>query len=274
MKPRPVGFLSLLICLFAACSAAHAQAGFNGQPFSISDLGIDMLPVQPGTFVMGISNPISSPTSPMLGNPPTQVTLTKGYWLGRTEVTQGQWMSVMGNNTSSKLFSQEGPNEPAEDMSWDAAMDFCKKLTTLEQGSGHIPAGYKYTLPSEAQWEYACRAGATGEFTGDVGAVAWYKTNAKYRPYPVGQKQPNAWGFYDMFGNVWEMCRDGWAAEYPGGNVTDPVITSTNDSHVIVGGSWPNTSDFCQYGVRMPFKYGLEQYNLGTVGFRVCLAPM
>jgi formylglycine-generating enzyme required for sulfatase activity len=158
------------------------------------------------------------------------VILTKGFWLGRTEVTQAQWVAVMGANPS----EDKGDNLPVTNVSWYAAMAFCKELTAREQAAGRLFDGYVYTLPSEAQWEYACRAGTTGAYAGDLNAMAWHILNSKDLN-PVGTKQANAWGFYDMHGNAWEWCRD-WFDDDLGRRVTDPTGPSTGDYRVNRGG--------------------------------------
>ena len=135
-----------------------------------------------------------------------QVTLTKGFWMAKTEVTQTQWKSVMGNNPS----YHEGDNLPVEQVSWEDCQEFCQKADLA--------------LPTEAEWEYACRAGTTGPYAGpgNLDRVGWYQGNSGNKTHPVGQKQPNAWGLYDMHGNVTEWCED-WYGFYPYDAVTNPV---------------------------------------------------
>jgi formylglycine-generating enzyme required for sulfatase activity len=193
------------------------------------------------------------------------VILTRPFWLGRTEVTQAQWQAIMGGNPS----NFKGEDLPVDNVSWDDAMEFCRKLTERERAAGHLPKGYAYTLPTEAQWEYACRAGTTGDHAGDLDVLAWYNRNSGGTPHPVGTKQVNEWGLYDMEGNVWELCAD-WLDDYPGGDVTNPKgpSWSLGDARVIRGGSWANSAlegahrDGNPTGDRSP-----------NLGFRLALAP-
>ena len=171
------------------------------------------------------------------------VTLTKPFYLGKYEVTQAQWQAVMGSNPS----NFKGDNLPVECISWHDAKEFCKKLNEIY--ADKLPAGYQFDLPTEAQWEYACRAGTTTalnngkDLTSDWGEcsnlneVAWYTKNSGGKTHEVGQKRANAWGLYDMHGNVWEWCRD-WYGAYPGISVTDPVGPSSGSDRVMRGGRW------------------------------------
>ena len=119
----------------------------------------------------------------------------------------------MGSNPS----RFKGSNLPVEQVSWNDAMVFCRKFTERERAAGRLPKGYVYTLPTEAQWEYARRAGTTGAYAGDLNAMGWHSGNAGKKTHSASQKQPNAWGLYDMHGNVWEWCSD-WYGDYPSGN--------------------------------------------------------
>ena len=239
----------------------------NGHAWTVPDLGLEMACIRPGTFTMG------SPSSEegRLGSegPQTRVTLTKGYWLGKTEVTQGQYEALMGSNPSK--FTNAGRNAPVEQVSWDYAMEFCRKLTEQERAAGRLPDGYAYTLPTEAQWEYACRAGTAGAYSG-IGyfdAMAWCDQNSGNTTHPVAQKQANAWGLYDMHGNVWEWCRD-WHGDYPGGDATDPAGPSSGSDRVNRGGGWSNAAQNCRSALRLWYAPGIRSDNLG---FRLALAP-
>ena len=155
----------------------------------------------------------------------TLVYLSHGYWMGKYEVTQGEYLSVMSNNPSS--FSGN-LNLPVENVSWYDATNYCAKLNARELAAGRLPGGWVYRLPTEAEWEYACRAGTTNQFYyGDdpsyirLSSYAWYTANSGNVTHVVGMKGPNRWGLYDMMGNVYEWCSD-WIGSLPGGNVTDP----------------------------------------------------
>jgi formylglycine-generating enzyme required for sulfatase activity len=178
-----------------------------------------------------------------------RVTLTKGFWLGKYEVTQGQWQAVMRNNPSS--FTNAGVNAPVEQVSWNDAMEFCAKLTVRELRVGRLPAGYEFSLPTEAQWEYACRAGACGAYggNGNLGSMGWYGDNSGSTTHPVGQKQANEWGLYDMHGNVWEWCYDRYDSSYPGGSVTDPTGSISGANRVCRGGGCDNDASDCRSAV-------------------------
>ena len=194
--------------------------------------------------------------------------LTQGFWLGRTVVTQAQYESLMQTNPST--FLAAGSNAPVENVSWLDAMEFCRVLNGREAAAERIPKGYAYTLPTEAQWEYACRAGTTGSYAGDPEAMAWYDHNSAQTTHPVALKQPNAWGFYDMSGNVLEWCFD-WYGPYPGGTVTDPAGPERGFYKVARGGSWRNAVQVGRSAARAGGSIGRRDY---TIGFRLALAPI
>jgi len=235
-----------------------------------------------GTFTMG--SPATEQGRKADESPQTTVTLTKGYWLGTTEVTIGQWKAVTGHslrdkvlqllndetlddfdgkkmkerdfmhfdkNNPDKIMANEDDGLPMYFVSWNEAMEFCKKLTEQERAHGRLPAGYEYTLPTEAQWEYACRAGTIGPTysDGSLDNIAWYVKNSfigytgkglgnpPAGPRDVGAKLPNKWGMQDILGNNWEWCRD-WYGPYPGGSVTDPTGPINGTYRVNRGGSF------------------------------------
>jgi formylglycine-generating enzyme required for sulfatase activity len=236
----------------------------QGQAWTVPKLNLEMAYIWPGTFTMG------SPVSEIIykeEHPQTQVTLTRGYWLGKTEVSQAQWEALMGSNPSG--FKEA--DRPVETVSWDDVMGFCRKLTERERWAGRLPGGYEYTLPTEAQWEYACRAGTTGPYGGDgnLDDMGWYYGNSGQTTHRVGQKQANAWGLYDMHGNVSEWCLD-WFVYYPGGSVRDPTGPSSGLFRVCRGGSWGSFNILCRSAFRGPADPRLTGTSLG---FRLALAP-
>jgi len=191
----------------------------------MKEMGYRMVYIPPGTFVMG--SPEGEPGREVdeMGH---QVTLTRGFYMGVTQVTQGQWKRVMGGNPS--RFKRRRLDYPLESVSWLEAQEFIEKLNR-KQGKG------KYRLPTEAEWEYACRAGTVGAYSGDLDEMAWYDKNAAGKTHLVGRKRPNAWGLYDMHGNVYEWCED-WYGEYPSGKVKDPTGPASGSLRVARGGSW------------------------------------
>ena len=215
--------------------------------------------IEAGTFAMGTAS-----GGPESERPVTHVTISQPFWLGRTEVTQAQWQAVMGTNPA----HLKGEDRPVEHVSWTDAMAFAQALTDRERASGRLPDGYAYTLPTEAQWEYACRAGSTGTYPGELDAMGWYKGNAAYETCRVALKQPNAWGLYDMHGNVWELCFD-WYALYPGGNITDPRGAETGSHRVSRGGAFRSEAEHCGSAHRnreRPFNRNAQ------LGFRIALS--
>jgi len=224
----------------------------SGKTFTNST-GMTFVQIPAGTFMMG------SPSSePNRASDETQhrVTLTKPFYMQTTEVTQGQWKAVMGNNPSH--FNSCGDSCPVEQVSWNDCQEFIRKLNQRE-GNG------AYRLPTEAEWEYACRAGTTGPYYTDLDRAGWYSGNSNNRTHPVAQKTPNAWGLYDMHGNVYEWCQD-WFGDYPGGSVTDPKGSSSGGSRVIRGGSWRLYARNCRSAYRC---YNTPDVRNNNNGFRV-----
>ena len=217
--------------------------------------------IGPGTFLMGEV-------------PQTQVTLTHGFWIGEYKVKQIDYQSMVKVNPS--WFSGD-PDLPVEALRWDDATNYCGQLTDHERLAGRLPEGYAYRLPTEAEWEYAARAGTTTRFSyGDdpgytnLTNYAWYSANSGNRPHPVGQKQPNPWGLYDTYGNVEEWCLD-WYGGYPGGTVTDPKGPASGVTRVIRGGAYGSGGESCQSASRLGM--GPDNWD-GPWGLRVVLAPV
>lgn len=251
-------FVWAMGCAMAVCGAAGGSARM------IEDLRLELIWVEPGTFMMG--SPPEEAGRHKAEGPQTKVTLTRGFWLGATPVTQGQYRALTGENPS--RFANAGDDAPVERVSWEDAMAFCAALTKREAAAGRLPEGYVYTLPTEAQWEYACRAGTTTPYPGNVDTMAWHEGNSGGTTQAVAQKSPNAWGFYDMSGNVLEWCRD-WYAEYAGGAVVDPAGPAHGYFRIARGGSWRVDANVGRSAARAGGSAGRRDY---TMGFRLALS--
>lgn len=218
----------------------------------------------PGSFTMGSP---SDEEGRYDGETQNKVTLTKGFWISETEVTQGLWQEVMGFNPSS---NKAGPEYPVENVSWNDCQDFIRKLN-----SRYSQGGFKWALPTEAQWEYACRAGTTTAYfwgnalNGDMANCdgnfpCGTDTKGQYLEHtmPVQSYEPNAWGLYDMHGNVYEWCAD-WSGTYPEGAVTDPKGPLTGSRRVHRGGSWSSDARYCRSARRGRLVPGYRFSHLG-----------
>ncbi|HEY3323042.1 MAG TPA: formylglycine-generating enzyme family protein [Planctomycetota bacterium] len=188
-----------------------------------------------------------------------EVTITKPFYMAKYETMQEQYEAIAGNNPSA--FKE--PKNPVEQVSWTDVQEFCRKLSTK--------TGMTVRLPSEAEWEYSCRAGTktrfySGEDDQALDSVAWHGANADKTTHPVGQKTPNAWGLFDMHGNVFEWCSDWKQSEYPPGAVTDPTGPATGHIRVVRGGSWNFTAAVCRSTFRGESR---PETRLGYLGFRV-----
>jgi formylglycine-generating enzyme required for sulfatase activity len=198
------------------------------------------------------------------------VTLSRDFWLGKYEVTQADYGSLMGRNPS---HFKERPNAPVEKVSYLDAVAYCDALTLRERQAGHLPTGWRYQLPSEAQWEYACRAGTTnlysfGDSVTNAADYAWTWENSEGAPHSVGEKHPNAWGLHDMHGNVWEWCLD-WFGAYPAMNTIDPAGALQGKGRVFRGGGWNNEIQFARSANRFVMA---PTSGIHFVGFRVALS--
>ena len=265
-----------------ALSAAEVATLYNHEkpvaakstPYTVPSVSLDMLWCPPGTFMMGSPE---SETERHSNERQHAVTLTQGFWLGKHEVTQAQWEKVMGNNPS----HFKGANLPVEKVSWNDAVSFCKKLTERERKAGHLPSGYAYQLPTEAQWEYACRAETKTAYAfGDTitneqanfSRFTLTNTQARDRQYigkRVGSYPANEWGFHDMHGNVWEWCAD-WRGVYPPSAVSDPVGPADDglNRRMNRGGAWRNPANTARSAHR-----GMNDPAFGNnnQGFRLSL---
>jgi formylglycine-generating enzyme required for sulfatase activity len=259
------------VFFFAWFAGAFAVAGEptrqprNGEPFTVPGPEIALVWIAPGTFWM---------TNPHGTGDDTLVKHTRGFWLGRTEVTQAQWAAMARHipvYANTPLPSHHrGSDRPVDSVSWDMAVLFCAKLNELERAAGRVPTGYEYTLPTEAQWEYAARAGTTGKYAGPIDELAWHLGNSGGTTHPVARKKPNAWGLYDMHGNVSEWCAD-WYGGYPGSEVADYAGPAGGVYRVNRGGGVASTPGMLHVAVRNLWKSQLVGRYLG---FRLALAPL
>ncbi len=235
-----------------------------------NSLGMAFVYIKPGTFMMG--SPKNEPGRDDDENQ-HQVTLSKGFYMQTTEVTQAQWQAVMGNSPS--YFKNCGNDCPVERVSWNDVQKFIRKLNSRE-------SNVTYRLPTEAEWEYAARAGSPTAFANggisnikcgyddNLDAMGWYCGNSNRKTHPVAQKDPNSWGLYDMHGNVWEWCQD-WFGDYPAESVTDPAGPSVSLFRTTRGGSWESEAGYCRSGDRgMSFPY--SDMSTGQ-GFRLVRSP-
>ncbi len=191
-----------------------------------------------------------------------EVTLSAGFWLGTYEVTQAQWEAVRGANPS----YYQGADRPVESVSWEDMQDYLLILNATTSGA-------TYRLPTEAEWEYACRAGTTTRYywghdedLTEIDDYVWYTPNSNDESHPVGEKLPNAWGLYDMLGNVDEFCQD-WYGPYPEGPATDPEGPDSGETRVARGGDWGIGARGCRCARRDPGEFPNEGSD--AVGFRL-----
>lgn len=237
----------------SGASNSDSSGSAAGQAFRDGN-GIDFVYVPAGNFLMGST--LSEDEKPV-----HRVMISTSFYMGKYEVTQAQWRAVMNTNPSE--FS--GDNRPVERVSWVDAQEFIRRLNAKS-------AGVKYRLPTEAEWEYACRAGTTGDHAGPIDEMGWYNQNSGNQTHPVGQKRPNAWGLYDMHGNAWEWVQDVYdSSYYPGSPDTDPTGPATGNSSVIRGGVFARTDN----SARSAYRYLNLRSTADTgFGFRLVAVPV
>ncbi len=243
---------SLVTLLKAINQSIQGKSTFN------NTIGMTFVLIPEGTFIMGSRSGILGIGGESgRGDDETQhqVTITKSYYMQTTPVTQEQWKEVMGDNASKFRGNDQ---LPVRNVSWNDVQKFIKKLNTLEGTN-------KYRLPSEAEWEYAARAGTTRATYGSIDEIAWYGVNSDNETHPVGQKRPNGWGLYDMLGNVWEWVQDGHD-DYPTGPVIDPTGPNSGSGRVFRGGSWSDYGSGCRSANR---HYGFPDIRGYGLGFRL-----
>ena len=261
--------LLMLSFLLTGCSGSAPQpAEVEAQVDPVSDepitnsIGMKLKLLPAGTFVMGSDADYAIEPE----RPAHRVTLTKPFYIGVTEVTQAHWKAVMGKNTTP--FNCD--DCPVVQVSWEDAVKFCEKLSSL---ASEKAAGRAYRLPTEAEWEYACRAGTTTEYSfGDdsnqLSEYASYIDNPR-GVHPVGQKKPNAWGLYDMHGNVFEWCHD-WYGDYSSKAATNPTGAANDSGRVVRGGGWIDSTWNCRSSLR---HRALPVFSSYELGFRVVAVP-
>jgi formylglycine-generating enzyme required for sulfatase activity len=225
-----------------------------------NSIGMKLVYIPAGEFMMG--SPSSERFRGRDEGPQHKVKISKSFYIGQTEVTQEQYRAVMGTNPS----HFQGDKNPVEHVSWKDAMLFCKKLGEKESKN--------YTLPTEAQWEYACRAGTTtaysfGKSQSSLRNYAWYSRNGNFKSHPVAQKRPNPFGLYDMHGNLWEWCQDWYASNYYKRSPSvDPLNLDFGSYRVLRGGSWLLGPALCRSAIRYSDRPNSRN---GNNGFRVII---
>ena len=271
--------LSATSQLSAAAEAAIEQARLSSAESSddqadqqmTNSLGMKLVPIAKGKLQMGS---LFREEGYRLAEQRHEVTLTRDYYLGAFEVTQAQFLKLMGTNPSQfqgdQIDNADSSNHPVDRVSWEDAVEFCNRLSALPEEKA---AGRVYRLPTEAEWEHACRAGSHAPFS--FGGLelsddhAWFASNGQGKSHPVGKKDPNAWGLHDMHGNVMEWCSD-WAGDYPEGAVSDPTGPKEGSTRMIRGGAWLTPAMLGRSGDRA-FHFPPDTRS-DYVGFRVALS--
>jgi len=269
-----------LVLLLAGCAPGSGSESPDRLSVNLGGgIRMEFVWIRPGTFTMG------SPLTEQARDPdetPHQVTLTAGFWIGRYEVTQAQWQAVMGKNPA-RFRKKSGPNAPVEQISWDECREFMRRLSAL------LPAERKLTarFPTEAEWEYACRAGTSTPFhygqrldasMANFDGGFPYGTDEegvfREKTVPVGSFKPNAWGLYDMHGNVWEWCADWYDKDYyKQSPAVDPQGPDSGEARVLRGGSWLHAATDCRAAWRNSFNTKPGRRNASRdIGLRVVVA--
>ncbi len=253
-RPHSLVFRAAVVLLpFLLLTWHHGLAQSAHPKEVVNTIGMAFVYIPAGTFRMGSAD--GEPDE----RPVHQVTLSRPFYMGKYEVTQAQWQKVMGSNPS---FFQGDLRHPVESVWWTDVQEFIRKLNAMEGKT-------LYRLPTEAEWEYAARAGtATAYSFGDdaskLGQYAWYKDNAGGRTHPVGQLQPNPWGLYDIHGNVWEWVQD-WYGRYPAEAVIDPQGPPSGTHRLRRGCGWNNLARYC----RTANRYSVVGFRDDFIGVRL-----
>ena len=247
---------------------ASAPGPAAGRAWTVPGVRLKLAYVAPGSFQMG-SNEGEADEKPV-----HEVQLSHGFWMGTVAVTQAEYKAVMLGGAESASGAGTDPStfkdarHPVETVSWDDAVAFCEKLTVRERVAGRLPAGHEYRLPTEAEWEYAARGGSESRgftYSGSNSAteVAWHDANSGNCTHPVGQKQPNELGLYDMSGNVWEWTCSAWANPYDGAEQRCVSNSDAKSARVVRGGSWYVISRNARAAIRSYFVPEFRYFNLG-----------
>ena len=234
------------------------KASYSNGTLTVNGIKYSMVWVEGGTFRMGATSEQGSDA--YSDEKPVHSVTLSGYYIGKTEVTQALWKVVMGSNPS----SCKGDNLPVEQVSWNDCQKFIRKLNAL--------TGQNFRLPTEAEWEFACRGGNNSrgyKYSGSnyIDNVAWYDGNSGDKTHPVGTKAPNELGIYDMTGNVWEWCAD-WYGDYSSGAQTNPKGPYDGSDRVCRGGGWGSLARLCRSSNR---SYSYPTYRDGSLGLRLAL---
>lgn len=271
-----VAAMAMLTMTYVGCKGGQGEGEGEGEggevkttempdtmTIKVGDSEFSMSKVEPGTFTIG---PVAGDKNVTPEEKPAhKVDLTQRFYIGQTEVTQDLYQAVMGTNPSN---FKGAKNLPVEQVSYNDAIEFCKRLSEK--------TGHTFTLPTEAQWEYAARGGQKAPTepqlyagSNNIGDVTWFEDNSGEKTHPVASKAPNAIGLYDMTGNVFEWCLD-WYGSYKGGDVTNPEGPASGKDRVIRGGSWRGDAKNCRVSYR--YNYGPD-HNRFNLGFRVVMLP-
>lgn len=252
--PQPLQLYLVVLCWLSTCLLARPAIAQTPTDKTLTNsIGMEFVLLPAGTFKMGSEDGEADE------RPVHQVKVSKPFYLGKYEVTQEQWQTIMGNNPS--LF-QGDPKRPVEQVSWNDVQEFIRRLNAKENVK-------IYRLPTEAEWEYAVRAGTTtaysfGDDASQLSLYGWCRDNSERQTHPVGQLRPNPWGLYDMHGNVWEWVFD-WYGRYRADATTDPQGPDSGSHRMRRGGGWNNDGKFC----RSANRYSVTGYRDDFLGFRV-----
>ena len=256
----------------AARSQRSGSAPVAGQPYVVPSCGIKLNCVAAGSFTMG--SPLDEAGRSRDEGPQTSVTISQGFWLGAFAVTQEEWKFVAESATGLKPEPSffRGERLPVEQVSWNDCQVWLRELNAIEQSANRLPRDFEYRLPTEAEWEFACRAASSSRFCfgnddAELDDYAWHSANSGGQPHSVGHKKPNAWGFHDMHGNVWEWCQDRYGL-LPGGEVIDPQGPPFGLKRVLRGGSWGVAAARCRSAYRV---WNTPDYRDYTLGLRIAL---